>query len=365
MQLNLLSIFHLRNLEAVELALNPHFNIFWGENGGGKTSLLEAIYLLGTGRSFRVTQTPQIISFGKDACQVSGLVAARDLKSGLSPIRMGVERLQSGGINIRLGEKDGSSIAQLAQTLPLQLINSESYAILEASPERRREFMDWILFHVEPSFYPAWQRFKRALQQRNAALKGAKSVPAANIRAWDRELIETGERIATQRRAILTELKPLFLEALQGLLELQGEVLVEYESGYESELSLEEALDRAFSRDMAWGYTTVGPQRADLKFLVSGVLAKNLLSRGQLKLFICALLMARANLLYLRQQRRCVFLIDDLCSELDARASGLLLEALFVLGGQVLVTCIDNTVVNRVLADKEHAMFGVKAGVVG
>ena len=123
MQLNSLSVTHLRNLHSVDLALNPHFNIFSGDNGTGKTSLLEAVHVLTTGRSFRASQARQIITFGEKLCRVSGLAASREGKTPKELIRLGVERHHSGTVKIRMAEEDCHSIAALAKALPIQLIN--------------------------------------------------------------------------------------------------------------------------------------------------------------------------------------------------------------------------------------------------
>ncbi len=364
MQLDALSISCLRNLRAVNLDLNPQFNIFWGENGGGKTSLLEAIHVLTTGRSFRAHQPRQIITFGENACIITGAISAKETTNTVNSIRMGVERHQSGSIKMRLADQDCHSIALLAKTLPIQLINSDSYDILEASPQCRRKFLDWAMFHVEHSFYATWQRFKRALQQRNAALKISKTLTIDSIRIWDKEFVEMGEIIDLQRKNLLAELIPLFSDIVGELLGVNKTVTIQYQPGWKVEYSLKDALERYWERDLAWGYTTFGPQRADLEFMIEGVSAKNVLSRGQSKLYICALLMARAKLLYNREGRHCVFLIDDLNSELDERASKLLIEALSDLGGQVLITSIEGAPLAKLLQGKSVVMYSVKEGVI-
>lgn len=364
MQLNSLSISCLRNLRVVDLDFSPQFNIFWGENGGGKTSLLEAIHVLTTGRSFRAHQPRQMITFGENVCTIAGIVSPRKTIDTVNPIRMGVERHQSGSIKMRLAGEDCQSVALLAKTLPIQLINSDSYDILEASPQCRRKFLDWAMFHVEHSFYSTWQRFKRALQQRNAALKVGKTLSIDSIRVWDKEFTEMGEIIDFQRKVVLAELIPLFSEIVGELLGVNKTITLQYQPGWNAEYSLREALDRYWERDLAWGYTTFGPQRADLEFMIEGVPAKNVLSRGQSKLYICALLMARASLLYKREGRRCVFLIDDLNSELDEKASKLLVEALSDLGGQVLITSIEGAPLAKLLKGRAVAMYLVKDGVI-
>ncbi len=363
MQLNALSLSNLRNLRSLDLAFNSNFNIFWGENGGGKTSLLEAIHLLTTGRSFRARQSRQLITFGEASCLISGIVAPRDPQNGLA-IRLGIERQQAGGLKIRLGEEDCPSIALLAKTLPVQLINSDSYDILEAAPQYRRQFTDWLMFHVEHSFYPTWQRFKRALLQRNAALKGFRQSTDDNIHLWDKEFSETGQILNNLREEVLKDFIPIFTETLSTMLNLEKKVTVQYESGWDTKYSLEEALARSLERDKAWGYTTVGPQRADLEFLVGGVSVKNILSRGQLKLFIAALIMARAILLHQRQERRSVFLIDDLNSELDQEASRLLVQALGSLGSQVLITSVEGKPLSELLAGRDFTRYRVNRGKI-
>ncbi len=358
MQLNSLSVSRFRNLRAVSLELGPTFNLFYGENGSGKTSLLEAIHVLATGRSFKTREFKQAIAFDSDSCVVSGVSTERQDPN--APIPIGIERFQQGGLKIRLLGEDCSSVATLAKVLPIQLVNSDSYSILEASPQLRRNFLNWIMFHVEHSFYSIWQRYTRALQQRNAALKNSQW---DSLQAWDIELVETGEKIDELRKVFVRELEPVFSETVSRLLNLKGEVVLRYQSGWSAKYSLQEALNRSRDRDKAFGYTGAGPHRGDLDFLLDGIPVKQVLSRGQLKLFVCSLLLARAEMLNRHQGRKCVFLIDDLCSELDVRATRVLLEELATFGAQVLITCIERNPVSDFLGGTERC-FNVVAGEI-
>jgi DNA replication and repair protein RecF len=377
MRLDSLHIINLRNLDSVEFQLNSQFNVFWGKNGSGKTSLLEAINLLTTGRSFRTSKSGQMIKFGEKSCVVSGVVSAKtaqplqdlqnfpngnEVRNTNYPIRLGIERFSTGAPKIRLAEQDCQSIVQLTRVLPIQLINTDSYDILEANPQIRRQFLDWLMFHVEHSFYGIWQRFKRALAQRNAALKNCNPFRMPDIQIWDKELVETGEALDKMRGQMLEHFIPVFLEILDALLMLKGKVNIHYCRGWDENIGFTEALQRSFSRDREWGYTTVGPQRADLEFNVGNLPAKSILSRGQLKLFVCALLTARATLLYRKCGRQCVFLVDDLNSELDKEANESLAQALYEWGGQVLVTSIENASLAKLLEKKEHTLFHVEQG---
>lgn len=363
MHLDSLIVKNLRNLQSVDLSLNPRFNVFYGANGSGKTSLLEAIHVLTTGRSFRAHNGRQFISFGKEATMISG--GATRMEGELkSSIRLGLERSQNGNVRIRLAEQDCHSIAELAKTLPIQLINSESYAILEASPQFRRQFLDWIMFHVEHSFYPVWRRFKRALQQRNAALKNAKFLPSSSITVWDAELAEAGEVIHQLRREVITQFTPIFSEVVSRLLNLNRTINIHYDCGWKENLSFQEALTACLDKDRAWGYTTVGPQRADLDFLLDNVTAKNVLSRGQTKLFICALIIARAILLFEKEKKHCIFLIDDINAELDNNATKLLIKELTKLNSQIMITSIEADYISNLLNDCGLSLFHVEHGTI-
>ncbi len=342
MQLDSLHIAQLRNLLSLELHPGPGFNFISGTNGSGKTSILEAIHLLATGRSFRSPQAKTLISVGASYCRVSALVSpGADQGVGVSAVRLGVERSSAGGLKMRLAETDCHSLALFAKSLALQLMNSNSYDLLEAEPSGRRNFLNWIMFHVEHSFHGIWQRFVRALQQRNAVLRTPGARPNIDILAWNQEIINMGQMIDAQRKALLQELLPIFSEVVGLLFDVRREINIQYQQGWSQGFSLEAALAASLTRDLALGYTTVGPQRSDLSFLMDGLPVKSLLSRGELKLFIAALFIARARLFHAKEGRRCIFLIDDLHAELDERAAAALLSCLGSLQTQVFITGID------------------------
>jgi DNA replication and repair protein RecF len=352
-----------RNLQECTLQCSPKFNVFYGKNGSGKSSILESIHVLSTGRSFRTSHAGEFIQFGAPSCTVSGI--ATRLEDRAVSLRLGVERRKLGAAKIRVAEQPSPTIADLAKVLPIQLINIDTYQLLSAASKGRRQFLDWGLFHVEHSFFPAWQRYARALKQRNMALKRANSREILSIRAWDGELIEAGTHLKDARNEFLREYLPVFSELLASFLNLNN-LHIDFKQGWPEEMSLEDALETSFDRDLALGFTTRGPHRADLIFSLNETgglnLVKSVLSRGQLKLFVCSLLLARAKWLRERTGQRCLFLVDDLCSELDALASSRLVEGLKALGSQVFVTAVDLGVLKPILEGVEHKMFHVEHG---
>lgn len=385
MYLSQIKIHSVRNLKETTLSLSPHINVFYGQNGSGKTSLLECIYLLATGKSFRTHHAADMIQFLSESFVISGTLSSQ-LKEKVDEedkettrlslphwVRLGVERKRTGNLRIHVNDQVCHSIGELAKHLPVQILNTDSYYLLEASPEDRRRFLDWGVFHVEHSFFHTWQRYKRALQQRNAALKQVKERGVGAVLIWDPELIEMGEKLTSMRNTYLQAWEVAFKEILGHLLKVNA-VELRFRAGWEDEdKSLKEALEGALFKDKLIGYSTVGPHRADFSFWIDGVPAKSVLSRGQLKLFISALFLAHSQMLYIHSGSRGLFLMDDLTSELDSRASRRFLETLDALEGegQVIMTSIEKDSVEDFLLSskmkmkgREEGMFHVEHGVI-
>lgn len=335
MSLTRISVTAVRNLQPVTLSPSPRINLLYGANGSGKTSLLEAIHLLGLARSFRSTRLVPVIQHEQLACTVFGQVES--VHGGLH--QLGVARDRQGELQIRIDGQNARSASQLAETLPLQLINPDSFRLLEGSPKVRRQFLDWGVFHVEQRFLPAWQRLQTALRQRNSWLRRG-TLDAASQAAWDRELSLASDEIDGYRRAYIQALKPVFEQTLSELLELPDLVL-SYYRGWDKDRSLAEVLQSSLTRDQALGHTQAGPQRADLRLRLDGHNAAEILSRGQQKLVVCALRIAQGHLLNQARQGQCIYLVDDLPSELDEQHRRALCRLLEELGCQVFITCVD------------------------
>jgi len=359
MYLQQLSIHQLRNLTEVILQLSPCFNLFYGRNGSGKTNVLEAVCVLTRGRSFRTTHAESYIHFKAEDCTLVGHVYSKDKLSH----RMGIRRDKKGVLEMRVNGENCNTLAEWVKILPIQVINTEAYQLLSMPSKFRRQFMDWGVFHVEHSFSSLWSRYTRILKQRNAALKRAKFEGGASVSAWDSELIEAGETIHQHRQKFLNTFSPLFIDYLMSFLEV-SDLVIDYRRGWDHKTTFQRALEQARNRDLALGYTTEGPHRADLKFLLGGVSAESVLSRGQLKLFVCALFLARGQWLWKHSAEHSIFLLDDVTSELDSLATERLLLGLKALGGQVLLTCIENTSFLKLLQGREVRMFHVEHGRV-
>jgi|TARA_A100001391_G_scaffold204298_2_gene199472 DNA replication and repair protein RecF len=262
---------------------------------------------------------------------------------------------------MRLDGEKVERVAQLAQALPLQLINPDAFRLLEGSPSARREFLDWGVFHVKHDFFDVWRRVRRALKHRNALLRhGKMDVQALNV--WDREFAHWSERLDALRMEYMQALAPLFQATLAELIDLP-ELTLRYQRGWDAKRPLGDVLAAGRDSDSHMGFTQTGPQRADLRIRLGRRPAVEVLSRGQQKLVVSALKLAQGRLLEEMNGRTCVYLIDDLPAELDGEHRRLFCQLLAGLECQVFVTCVEPETLDRVwLPNTDVRMFHVEHG---
>jgi DNA replication and repair protein RecF len=358
MSLSKLEVHNVRNIRSVSLQLSSKINLFYGKNGSGKTSLLEAVYLLGLGRSFRGVKLGPVINHGADDCTVFGQVA--EAQGSLRSL--GIVRRRDGSRLIRVGGDPVQRLSELAKVLPLQLINTESIQLLAGRPEIRRRFLNWGVFHVEPGFHNAWKNAQHCLKQRNALLRDAK-IDRSQLDLWTRELVAVGQVIDQHRTSYIASLDPLFQQLLSRLIKIRGFSLTYYR-GWDASSELCDVLVETTEMDAKRGYTLHGPQRADLRVLMDSRDAVDVLSRGEMKMVACALMIAQAQLLQQSGAKECLFLVDDLSSELDSGHREELCNLLNDSNHQILVTNIEKEDMPDIWASGELALFHVEHGEV-
>jgi len=301
-----LALENIRCIERAELALASGTNLIRGPNASGKTSVLEGIYLLGRGRSFRTRNSERLIRHDEASLRTQGRTEGAVCQS----IRVAVSR--SAPLAAEVAGVAARSLAQLAQAFPVQVIEPGIHRLVEEGGSRRRRWLDWAVFHVEPTFIDAWQRYTRALQQRNAALRDG---PAEAARAWDRELARHGEAVTGARTRLLAILTPYWADTVGALADVAADL--RYSPGWDPESSLTDALAASFTRDRARGVSHVGPHRADVLIRIGGRAAKEVASRGQQKLLATAMVLSQLKMLRDRTDLVATLLLDDPAAELD------------------------------------------------
>ncbi len=320
-----------RCLGTIGFEPDSDYTLIYGANASGKTSLLEALAYLGRGKSFRGAPPTNLIQHGAHEFVLFGQIEiwGRQVRVGVRNSRAGLEAKVD-------GDSSGGAAA-LAAALPLQVIDPDVHNLVSGGPDERRRFLDWLAFHVEPEYLALWRQFRRALKQRNAALKGNGS--RESLAAWDTEFCRLGERVDGVRKAVLEAA----LETLQahgsGL--LGADIDFRYASGWSKDSSLREALEQHLERDCVLGTTQVGPHRADLRLIYDERQARRLVSRGQQKLLASAMVLAATDIAQTVLERPLLLLLDDPAAELDRVSLGRLMGQVAELGSQVIATSLE------------------------
>ncbi len=322
---------NLRCLESVEIEAHPARNVIVGVNGAGKTSILEAIYVLGRGKSFRGGTLSTLIRSGTSGFTVFGEAGDSDGRH-----RIGIQGSR-GGIEARCDGRSGVTMADLAKVLPVQVIDPQVHELIQGGPSGRRRFIDWGVFHVKHGFLEAWRRYRRALQQRNAGLR--QGLSRSVISVWDHELIESGLVIDAARRSYVETDLTLSSSICDDM--MTKDVKCSYLSGWSSEESFAEALAGSWERDRSLRSTQVGPHRGELAIRSDGEAARHRLSRGQQKMLSIALVLAQSIVVSRAINRRVTLLVDEPAAELDDAHLRRLLEMLRRDELQLFVTALD------------------------
>jgi DNA replication and repair protein RecF len=353
--LSSLQIADLRVIERLAFEPGGGINLIVGENGAGKTSVLEAIYLLGRGQTFRHRDAGPMIRSGADQTLV--LAEVFDALRGRA-IRMGLRR-GNREFACRIDGADVNRRSELSVALPLQFIGSQPQLVLDLGPEVRRRFLDMAVFHVEHSYLGALTEYQRCLRQRNAAIRSG--ALDASVSAWDRPFAEAALEIDARRRSILDGLLHRIHDLLQNW-DCGFSVTIKYRQGWRDDgQSLLEQLRLKLESDRRQGFTGPGPHRAELEISSGGGLAAKRLSRGQQKLLVFALNLALIDCVTEARGKAPILLIDDLAAELDQVNKKRLLTELDRRGLQVFITMIDESSL-PLNTPGDYSMFHVKHG---
>ncbi len=355
MPLHRLQTYQFRNLQNVRIDLDTGLQIISGDNASGKTSLLDAIHLLCSAKSFLGASPRKLQQFSTTDFSVMG-----DISQESNPTMPVQFKWQDSHIQLNVSRETVQRASEYAAFQPVQAITPLSYRLLDDSPDIRRRFMDWGVFHVKHDYAEIWRRFQRSLSQRNAMLSSG--TDARTMSAWSKEYIQLSESLDEYRAEYLELLTPKIIDFFSGLLPDQA-LDIKYQRGWPFDNNLKDVLDENFSRDTERHFTYYGPQRADIGIRLNGVLAKDSASRGQKKLITFALYLAQASLQQELGRHSGILLVDDLPSELDQEHVSLVMDILRSIPMQVFISCID---INQLPEKHRYAdkMFHVKQGQV-
>ena len=346
-----------RNLNGQAINFHCDNNFIVGENGSGKSSLLEAIFFLGHGKSYRTSKVNTIVNHQN----TKFVVSIKDFEQR----QLGISRdLVSGVTDIKVDSERQSRLSDLAKNIAVQIVTPESFKLFFGGPKERRRFIDLGLFHVKHEFSNQWRDFSRVLKQRNACLRSASSHSMLDY--WTDIFCQQSEAVAQSRSEYIEQLK-IELEKWTRLLlpSLTDKITVQYLQGWHQKKKLTEVLKENHEREIQHGFSLYGAQKFDVRFLVNRTSIDMLLSRGQQKLFLLALTFAQAKLIEKVNRVKPILLIDDIGAELDTNSRTLLSEAINELNCQVIITAIDQFALKPLVSsNKNYKMFHVKHGEV-
>ena len=398
-----LQISYLRNLTQVNLS-PAACNVIIGANGSGKTSLLEAIFLLSRGKSFRHHQPKRYIQHHQDSTTVYAKL--NDSRT------LAIQKQADATTILRLNQTTVYNQSILTEQLPTLLIDPSTMDMLEQGSASRRQLLDWLVFHMKQGFHPQWVAYQRLLKQRNSLLKQRRHlthVQLAELRAWDKGLASHAALIHHYRETIFEAWQPYFSESIAQLLPAYAEQLsLSYNAGYDTSVAFDIQLNERLEQDLQLGYTRIGNHRADIhvhwrstglaqritdkkdasfevstevnepaKLPVLKEQAANILSRGEKKLLITALRLSQLPLLLnvksnselsssdAKLRATPVVLLDDITAELDERAIEILLATLAQLPCQVFMSSLTESILPMINEYwSEPKVFHMKQGEI-
>ena len=354
MSIHQLSLQHIRHLVECQIHPDSRFNIIEGANASGKTSFLEAIYLISQVKSFRTHRINHVIQHTQDELQV--VAKYQDHHNYMHVIGLSRNRSQT---KIHLNQESIHLSSKLAALVPIQVITPESHRLLEDGPKFRRQFIDWGVFHVEQQFLQIWKDYHRILRQRNAALRHNQS--KQQIQSWNHAFIDITKAFHQSRQSYIQALTPIVESFTEQLI---GEATsMEYLPGWPKEQTFADALENSYEQDCQFKHTRVGPHRADLILKSRGIPVQVGLSRGQQKLLVCALRLAQIQYLQHLSQQSCIILVDDLPAELDQMHRKRLMDLLDETGAQIFITTTDAKLLD-VNPETSKKVFHVEHGKI-
>jgi len=367
MAVQVLNLSDFRNFGNLVINFHQDLNFVIGANGSGKSSLLEAIFYLGHGKSFRTTKFDSLVAFDKEAFTVS----IKDFDNH----RLGVSRNKvSNEVRIKLDGVNHSKLSELVKNIAVQIVTPESFKLFFGGAKERRKFVDLGMFHVKHSFPKQWKEFSKALKQRNACLRNRENHSTLNY--WTDIFCKYALILSESRNEYLSELTveiKVWLEIL--LPSIADNITIQYSRGWNKNKDLVEVLRDNYERELKYGYSLFGAQKFDVQFLIDKQPLDAKLSRGQQKLFLLALTFAQAKIIKQVKRVKPILLIDDIGAELDLNSRTLLSKAIDKLDCQVIITAIEEHVLapfiiecandkHQVSEQNNYNMFHVEHGQI-
>jgi len=352
-----------RNLSETRTVFHPVANLFVGDNGQGKTNVLEAIYFLATTKSFRTARLEHLIAFDQPQLFIQGTVQRESVRKTLSVgFDAGEQRRRELLVN---GQK--STLAEYLSGISVLAYSASRLEVLRGGPEERRRFLDRGIAALHPGYLSDLGRYSRSLRQRNALLQDIRKGRAAAkaLDPWDEELVASAQPIISARDTYVNELREAHRNVVAAHAYHIDDVEMRYQPSSPPGEGTERALGRARelrAREIKLGYSLLGPHRDEVEFRWQQRSVAEVLSGGELKMTLLFLKFAKLTLHSERRREPPIFLLDDLDAELDLGITARLIGYLTGVT-QLFATSAKPAILEHVkLADSR--VFGLRGGAV-
>lgn len=353
MYIETLNLKNFRNYNDQEVELNPHINIFYGDNAQGKTNILEAIFLCGFGKSFRTSKEREMIKLGEQFLEVNVFYQKSD-RDGKIKIRIiDKKQVDVNGVKIK-------KLSDLIGNLNLVIFTPDDIQILKDGPDKRRRFLDMMIGQLRPNYVHNLNLYLKTLDQRNNYLKQIKdeNKPENMLEIWDEKLAEYAESICKYRAEFIEKLKNKIQKIHNEVTNNNENLFIEYITECENRENYLSVLKQRRKLDIIKGFTTKGIHRDDFKIFINGKEVEIYGSQGQHRTAILSLKLSELYVIHDEIGEYPILLLDDFMSELDEKRRKSFLN--YIKDTQVIITCTDEFK----LDEAEYKIFNVDKGRV-
>ena len=354
MYINKIDIKNFRNYEKQEIELNPHINIFYGDNAQGKTNILEAIFISGFGKSFRTSKEKEMIKLGEDFLETTVFFQKSDRDGKIRIVISNKKQIEVNGVKIK-------KLSELIGKINLVIFTPDDIQILKSGPEKRRRFLDMMIGQLRPKYVYILNLYLKTLEQRNNYLKQIKeeNKPESMLEIWDEKLAEYAEIICKYRTEFIEKLNNKIKEIHFEVTSKSEEIRIEYLTECSNREIYLQLLKQRRKLDIIKGYTTKGIHRDDFKCIINDKEIEVYGSQGQHRTAILSLKLAELYVIYDEIGEYPILLLDDFMSELDEKRRKSFLS--YIKDTQVIITCTDKMELDNL---NEYKLFNVKSGKI-
>jgi DNA replication and repair protein RecF len=342
---------HFRSYTDTPFEFEPGVNVIMGPNASGKTNLLEALYLIAQGSTYKPVKATELVQHGQDWARVDAQLHDGQIRT------LKIRPQNTSAKEMVIDEKVVKRI-QVSQMLPAVLFEPSQLYLLTSSPDMRRSFLDTILVQTAPGFQKLQRDFMRTLKQRNALLKSPDAARARQqVFAWNVRLSELAGQYVAERVRLIDYINTTFAKLYNHIAHGTNQVALRYVSSLPVELyasTLLKRLETSFDTDYARGFTTIGPQRDDVLIMIDGNELRETASRGEVRTTLLALKIQEAQLLEEKTGNKPIFLLDDVFSELDGARRHALTD--FLQSHQTFITTTDADLITQHFAQKSNVL---------